>query len=62
MSGLALAREAQLIRPGLKALLTTGYAGLEGSGVEEFPIIRKPFRAAELGRIVAELIANDQPK
>ncbi|HEY1257739.1 MAG TPA: ATP-binding protein [Stellaceae bacterium] len=56
ISGVALAREARLIRPNLPVLLTTGCAG-DGPEANEFPIIAKPFRRAELGRAVAELMA-----
>ncbi|MDH3641934.1 MAG: PAS domain-containing protein [Gammaproteobacteria bacterium] len=54
MSGLELAREARAAQPGLKLLLTTGYARDAAmdvfesvSGVE---LIAKPFRIADLGR------------
>lgn len=58
MSGVALARHAQVIRPGLRILLTTGYAGLEAPGTDEFPIISKPFRSAELSLAIARLIGH----
>jgi PAS domain S-box-containing protein len=57
MSGVALARQAQAIRPGLRVLLTTGYAGLE-TPADEFPILAKPFRSADLSRAVARLIGH----
>jgi hypothetical protein len=38
--------------------LTTGYAGLETPDTDEFPIISKPFRSAELSLAVARLIGN----
>jgi PAS domain S-box-containing protein len=56
VSGLALARQAHTIRPGLPVLLTTGYAGIEAPATDEFPIISKPFRAAELSRIIARIL------
>ncbi len=56
MSGVALARQAQVMRPGLLVLLTTGYAGLEAPDTDEFPIISKPFRSAELSLAIARLI------
>lgn len=58
VSGVALARQAQVIRPGLRVLLTTGYAGMEGplADEDEFPIIPKPFRAAELSRTIGRII------
>ncbi len=58
MSGVALARQAQMIRPGLRILLTTGYAGLEVPATDEFPIISKPFRSAELSLAIARLIGH----
>lgn len=35
---------------------TSGYAGLEAPGADEFPIISKPFRSAELSLAIARLI------
>ena len=58
MSGVALARQAQVIRPGLRVLVTTGYAGLEAAATDEFPIIAKPFRSAELSLAIARLIGH----
>jgi PAS domain S-box-containing protein len=58
VSGVALARRAQVIRPGLRVLLTTGYAGLETPDTDEFPIISKPFRSAELSLAIARLIGH----
>ena len=58
VSGVALARRAQVIRPGLRVLLTTGYAGLEAPAADEFPIISKPFRSAELSLAIARLIGH----
>lgn len=60
-SGLALRRQARALRRGLKVLLTTGYAGAEALPAGEFPILPKPFRPAELGRAIAELLARDPP-
>ncbi|MBR0911776.1 response regulator [Bradyrhizobium japonicum] len=53
MSGVELAREAKRLRPGIKILLTSGYVRDElerHNAVDEFPIIHKPFRLAELVR------------
>jgi PAS domain S-box-containing protein len=58
ISGAALARRAQVMRPGLRVLLTTGYAGLEAPDTDEFPIISKPFRSAELSLAIARLIGH----
>lgn len=59
ISGLALARQARAMRPGLHVLLTTGYAGAEASAAEEFPIIAKPFRSAELSVAIAQVMARE---
>ncbi|WP_082482583.1 hybrid sensor histidine kinase/response regulator [Methylobacterium sp. Leaf123] len=60
MDGLTLAREARRRHPGLKILLTTGYAeaSLERTGIErpEFDILNKPYRRAELIRRVRAAI------
>ncbi len=53
MNGVELAREARRLNKGIKVLLTSGYAGdvLERHrAVDEFPIIDKPFRPADLAR------------
>ena len=57
-SGLALARQARRIRPALRVLLTTGYAGSEAPASGEFALIAKPFRVAELSRMIAGLLAR----
>ncbi|MGK9067390.1 histidine kinase famiy protein [Stutzerimonas chloritidismutans] len=60
MNGVMLAREAKRRQPGLKVLLTTGYA--EGSldrtdgGGSEFEVISKPYTPSELGRTVRGVI------
>jgi PAS domain S-box-containing protein len=51
MNGVELAREARRLNKGIKVLLTSGYAGnvLEQHGaLDEFPIIDKPYRLADL--------------
>jgi CheY-like chemotaxis protein len=60
ISGTALARRARLIRPSLKVLLATGYAGMEPTEAEGFPIIYKPFRPTELGGMIAELLGSEK--
>jgi signal transduction histidine kinase/HAMP domain-containing protein len=53
MNGVELAREARRLRKGIRILLTSGYAEdvLERhQAVDEFPIIDKPFRLADLAR------------
>jgi PAS domain S-box-containing protein len=53
MSGVELARGAKRLRRGIKILLTSGYARdvlQRHNAVDEFPIIRKPFRFIELAQ------------
>ena len=60
MSGLELVREAQRLRPDLKILLTSGYSArtaLEGSG-PELPLIKKPYRLAEVVRRISEVLGR----
>jgi signal transduction histidine kinase/CheY-like chemotaxis protein len=57
MSGHALVREAQRRRPGLKALLTSGYmaaSGAEASGADaaDLALLSKPYQQAELARAI----------
>ena len=56
MSGIDLARRARAMRPGLKVLLTTGYAGSGAPATSEFRLLPKPFRPHELGRALAEMM------
>jgi CheY-like chemotaxis protein len=59
MSGVELAREARRRSSGIKVLLTSGYAGdvLERHrAVDEFPIIDKPFRLADLARRLRSIL------
>jgi CheY-like chemotaxis protein len=61
LNGIALAREAKQIQPGIKILYGTGYAGLLAE--EKTPllgeILHKPYRLAELVRRVKALTAED---
>jgi len=64
MTGDALARRARQVRPGLKVLLTTGYA--EGAfrsrptpiDTEGFSLLRKPYRRPELERRIREVLES----
>jgi PAS domain S-box-containing protein len=59
MNGVELAREARRLSKGIKILLTSGYAGdvLERHGaVDEFPIIDKPYRLADLARRLRSIL------
>jgi CheY-like chemotaxis protein len=59
MSGLELVREAQRTRPDLKILLTSGYSAraVEESG-SDLPLIKKPYRLAEVVRRVREVLGR----
>ncbi len=62
VSGAELARAAVRLRPGIKILLTSGYAGAEPearSARAEFPFIAKPYRAPALGRKLREVLAGE---
>ncbi|GBU19595.1 MULTISPECIES: histidine kinase famiy protein [Methylobacterium] len=65
MNGLMLAREARKRQPGLRILLTTGYAGdsLERTdmGAPEFEILKKPYRRADLSRRVRDILDAPAP-
>jgi len=59
MNGVELAGEARRLNKGIKILLTSGYAGdvLERHGaVDEFPIIDKPYRLADLARRLRSIL------
>jgi signal transduction histidine kinase/CheY-like chemotaxis protein/HAMP domain-containing protein len=59
MNGVELAREARRLRKGIKILLTSGHAGdvLERhQAVDEFPIIDKPYRLADLARRLRSIL------
>jgi signal transduction histidine kinase len=59
MNGVELAREARRLSKDIKVLLTSGYAGdvLERhQAVDEFPIIDKPFRLADLARRLRSIL------
>ena len=63
MNGVELAREARRLRKGIKILLTSGYAGdvLERhQAVDEFPIIDKPYRLADLARRLQSILHEAQ--
>jgi signal transduction histidine kinase len=55
ISGGNLAQQAQLICPGLKVLLTTGYARAEMDDAV-YPVLRKPFRREQLRLAIGELL------
>ena len=51
MDGLALARTLKQRHPDLPVVLTTGYAKIFESE-PEFPVLRKPYQIAALGRVI----------
>ncbi|PWC28417.1 response regulator [Teichococcus aestuarii] len=55
MSGVELTRNARSLRPALPILLLTGYAD-PARVPEGYPVLRKPFRRADLAHCVAELL------
>ncbi len=62
LDGIALARAARRIRPGLPVLLATGFAGLATDGEETahgFEIVAKPYDQAAVIRRIAELVRRE---
>jgi PAS domain S-box-containing protein len=57
MTGVELARAVARRRPDLRVLLISGYAEAEGVGLE-FVRLTKPFRQAELAKVLLELAAG----
>lgn len=60
MSGLELVRKAQRTRPDLKILLTSGYSSraVLDDSAPELPLIKKPYRLAEVVRRVGEVLGR----
>ena len=61
MTGTALAHEAGRLRPGIGILLTSGYTAqaLEGHGLERsHPLLRKPYREADLAAMIREVLCG----
>lgn len=56
MDGIALARAVKLRYPGLKVLLVTGYAQVNEREDLEFPVLRKPYRHADIACKLRELL------
>lgn len=65
MSGAVLATEARAHDVGLAVLLMSGYCGsafgAEMPGVEDWPLIRKPFRQAELAAALRQVLGKAPP-
>jgi DNA-binding NtrC family response regulator len=62
MSGIDVQREAFLIQPTMKSIVTTGYADLEGFGEHTFikgtQILRKPYTREELLERIRAALAH----
>ncbi len=56
MMGVDLIRRARFMRPGLPAVLITGYTDSVDTHACGLPLLAKPFRAAELALAVAEAV------
>jgi PAS domain S-box-containing protein len=56
-SGVDLAREAVTLRPGLPIILSSGYTGEVLSAAEDapWPLLRKPYGAEQLARLIAQV-------
>ena len=61
MRGSELAEEVRSARPGMPALLLTGYAHLAKGEAVGLPRLSKPFREADLAREVATLLNRETP-
>jgi signal transduction histidine kinase len=62
MSGVELAREARRLRPGLRVLVTSGFAAhARGAAFaeREFPLLPKPYRYEDLARRLREMLTGD---
>ncbi|HEY1299923.1 MAG TPA: PAS domain S-box protein [Stellaceae bacterium] len=60
ISGIDLARAARRLRPDLRILLTSGYAGVGAEAQAEgraFPFLGKPYRPAALSRKIEEILS-----
>jgi signal transduction histidine kinase/response regulator RpfG family c-di-GMP phosphodiesterase len=63
ISGVALARTAQQLRPGLKVLLTSGFVG-ENQPMQdnEFPLLDKPYDTPVLADLLRTMLDKPEPK
>ncbi|HET6971738.1 MAG TPA: ATP-binding protein, partial [Phenylobacterium sp.] len=57
-SGVDLAREAVTMRPGLPVVLSSGYTGEVLTPAEDtpWPLLRKPYGAEQLARVIADVL------
>ncbi len=58
MNGLDFARRLRELHPDLPVMLVTGYSDIAESAAREFTLMRKPYRASEIGRAAANLVAQ----
>jgi PAS domain S-box-containing protein len=61
MTGADLARQAHVLRPGLRILLTSGYidgGASSGGSVDGIRILRKPYRGEELAQALRDVMAQ----
>ncbi len=58
VSGLELVRAARRLRPDLRIMLTSGYSGQALEGGLDFPLVKKPYRLAELIRRIGEALGG----
>ncbi len=56
MTGVDLIRRARFMKPGLPAVLITGYTDSIDPGPGALPLLAKPFRAADLARVIDEAV------
>ncbi len=56
--GLDMARKARELRPDLPVVLATGYSEAAARIGDEFPILRKPYRLADLNRAIATALGR----
>ncbi len=59
LDGIDLAHAAKSLRPGLRVLLTTGFANLVRAGRDsalQGPVLYKPYRPGELRRAISALL------
>lgn len=58
MDGVALAEELRRRRPGLPIILATGFASPERLSGTGLPILRKPYRQKDLGRVLTAALGS----
>jgi CheY-like chemotaxis protein len=56
MSGTDLIREARALHPDLRVLLTSGFSREHASSATQFPLLRKPYRKAQLAQAIRQAL------